>query len=48
MEYVTRNIFSLKPLFLVTGRGGFNVGAFSPRHTPLIRPVLQAADYLQE
>ena len=48
MEGETRDIFSLRPLFPVSGHGGFNVGAFSPRDTPLTRAILEAADYLKE
>jgi fructose-bisphosphate aldolase class II len=44
MEQSTRNIYSLKQLLPVAEHGGFAVGAFSPRYTPLIRAVLQAAE----
>jgi hypothetical protein len=48
MERETRDIFYLRLLFPVSGHGGFNVGAFSPRDPPLIHAVLEAADYLKE
>jgi fructose-bisphosphate aldolase class II len=44
MNKASRNIFSLKQLLSVAGQRGFAVGAFSPRYTPLIRAVLQAAE----
>jgi ketose-bisphosphate aldolase len=39
-----RKIYSLKQLLSVAGHGGFAVGAFSPRYTPLIRAILLAAE----
>jgi ketose-bisphosphate aldolase len=44
MDKSIRNIYSLKQLLPVAEHGGFAVGAFSPRYTPLIRTVLQAAE----
>jgi ketose-bisphosphate aldolase len=44
MDKATRNIYSLKQLLAEAGHGGFAVGAFSPRYTPLIRAVLLAAE----
>ena len=40
----TENIYSLKQLLTVARQGGFAVGAFSPRYTPLIRAILRAAE----
>jgi ketose-bisphosphate aldolase len=42
-----RPVYSLKQLLPVAGRGGFAVGAFSPRFTGLIGAVLQAAEASQ-
>jgi ketose-bisphosphate aldolase len=36
------NVFNLKPLLAAAERGGYAVGAFSPRSTAMIAPVLQA------
>ena len=44
MEKSAKNIYSLKQLLTIAGQGHFAVGAFSPRYTHLIRPVLLAAE----
>jgi ketose-bisphosphate aldolase len=42
-----KNIISLKQLLAPAQKAGFAVGAFSPRYTAMIRPVLRAAEHLQ-
>jgi len=44
MKLESRNLFSLKQLLQVAERGGFAVGAFSPRYTPMIRAILRAGE----
>jgi ketose-bisphosphate aldolase len=44
MNQRPKNIYMLKQLLYTAQRGGFAVGAFSPRYTPVIRAVLQAAE----
>ncbi len=40
------SIYSLSTLLTAAERGGYAVGAFSPRYTAMIRPVLQAGQAL--
>ncbi|MCL6442381.1 MAG: class II fructose-bisphosphate aldolase [Alicyclobacillus sp.] len=42
-----RNVLTLKAALQVAERSGFAVGSFSPRYTPMIRAVLQAAEQCQ-
>ena len=41
------DLLSLKELLTVAQRKGFAVGAFSPRYTPLISPILRAGEATQ-
>jgi fructose-bisphosphate aldolase class II len=41
------NPYPLGPVLAAAERGGYAVGAFSPRTTPMIRPVLEAAQTLR-
>ena len=38
------NLFTLKEVLAAAERGGYALGAFSPRYTPMIRPVLAAGE----
>lgn len=42
-----RNLVTLKQLLPAAERGGYAVGSFAPRYTPMISPVLWAAQRLQ-
>jgi ketose-bisphosphate aldolase len=44
MDLEARSLFTLKRLLRVAQRNGFAVGAFSPRYTPMIRPILLAGE----
>jgi len=44
MNLESRSLFTLKSLLQTAQRNGFAVGAFSPRYTPMIRPILQAGE----
>ena len=44
MEISARNLYSLNQLLPVAEQGGFAVGAFSARYTPVIPAILQAAE----
>jgi fructose-bisphosphate aldolase class II len=44
MDLEARSLFTLKSLLQVAQRNGFAVGAFSPRYTPMIRPILLAGE----
>lgn len=37
-----RNLFRLAPALAAAERGGYALGSFAPRYTPMIRPVLRA------
>ncbi len=40
------NLYNLNPVLTAAERGGYAVGSFSPRHTAMIKPVLQAGQDL--
>ncbi len=40
------NLYNLNPVLAAAERGGYAVGSFSPRHTAMIKPVLQAGQGL--
>jgi fructose-bisphosphate aldolase class II len=44
MNLESRSLFTLKSLLQTAQRNGFAVGAFSPRYTSMIRPILQAGE----
>ena len=44
MSLKSRSLFTLKSLLQIAQRNGFAVGAFSPRYTPMISPILQAGE----
>ena len=44
MNLESRSLFTLKSLLQTAQRNSFAVGAFSPRYTPMIRPILQAGE----
>lgn len=37
------NLFTLREVMAAAERGGYAVGSFAPRYTPMIRPILRAA-----
>ncbi len=38
-----KNLITLKQIMAVAEKNGYAVGSYSPRYTPMIRPILQAA-----
>lgn len=44
MERQAQNVYPLKVLLSEAERGKYAVGSFSPRNTPMIRPVLEAGE----
>lgn len=40
---MTKNIITLKEMLTIADKEGFGVGSFSARYTPMIKPILQAA-----
>lgn len=47
MYYRPESLFTLKHLLQTAERGGYAVGAFSPRYTPSIRAIFRAGQKLQ-
>jgi fructose-bisphosphate aldolase class II len=47
MERRPDNVYPLKALLEEAERGGYAVGAFSPRNTPMIAPVLRAGELMR-
>ena len=47
MKSKLKNVIPLKQLLAPAQKAGFAIGAFSPRYTAMIRPVLRAAEHLQ-
>lgn len=44
MTTTQHNVLPLKPALEAAEQGGYALGAFSPRYTPMIQPVLRAAE----
>jgi ketose-bisphosphate aldolase len=44
---MTIKLLTLKQMLAVAERGGYAVGAFSPRYTPLMSPILRAGNHLR-
>ncbi len=47
MEKQAQNVFPMKILLAEAERGGYAVGSFSPRCTPMIAPVLRAGELVR-
>ncbi len=47
MEKQAQNVFPMKILLTEAERGGYAVGSFSPRCTPMIAPVLKAGELVR-
>jgi ketose-bisphosphate aldolase len=41
------NVYTLREVLRAAEQGGYAVGSFSPRYTPMIRPILRAGQHLQ-
>jgi fructose-bisphosphate aldolase class II len=44
MKIMLDNVIPLKPALEAAERGGYALGAFAPRYTPMIRPILRAGE----